>query len=211
MLYNTWVAALALGASAPPRTTRRSALAHAATAAAAAAITIQTSRPALADAPTARTDAGDGASFALPDSLPPPQAQQLADGRRLLVSVDPAKPDFNVFYLRTPIQPDYNSLGSFGSLDYVGGTLLPQCPTRICGLESDGIAGRMIEQQAVKGNYVYDYVIQQTGQPDRHLRTVMAIVPGRALLTLTAQCADSDYAQLAKTLRAVVESFEFKA
>ena len=154
-------------------------------------------------------DAGEGITFEIPASFGDPELQSLPDGRKLILAADSISPDFNVFFVKTPIQADYNSLGSFGNLDYVGATLLPQCPTRVCSLEQDGIAGRMVEQASTGGQYIFEYIIEQQGQPSRRLRTAMAIAPGKALLTYTAQCLDSEFDANGSTIRSLVKSFRF--
>ena len=76
-----------------------------------------------------------------------------------------------------PTSRSYSGLGSFGTIDYVASTILPQCgASGACQLESgDAIEGRMIEQAVVRGNYVYDYTIEQRGGPKRHLRSVSSM------------------------------------
>jgi len=71
-----------------------------------------------------------GYSWKTPPSWGEPQKQSFPDGRQIVISADPADTDFNVFFATTPIPADYGSLGSFGNLDYVGTTFLPQCPVR---------------------------------------------------------------------------------
>eukprot|EP00967_Tisochrysis_lutea_P080505 scaffold110603_cov34-Tisochrysis_lutea.AAC.9 len=168
-------------------------------------------RPALAVEPSLETFTGpDGFSWKTPASWGKPQMQTLPDGRQLVVSVDPNDADFNVFFASTPVQADYSSLGSFGNLDYVGGTFLPQCPVGQCTLERDGIAGRMISQSASRGGYTFEYSIQQQGQPMRRLRTQMLLQTeegrGKAIVTLTAQCTEGRVGELSPTLTAIIDS-----
>ena len=58
----------------------------------------------------------------------------------------------------------------------VANTILPSCNIvgGECRVETDGIEGKLIDQKAVKGNYVYDYTITQT-TAKRHLRTVFSV------------------------------------
>lgn len=167
-------------------------------------------RPALAAEPLGASGSLNGYSWKLPAGWAAPQTQSMADGRQLVVAADPSDPDFNVFFATTPIQADYSSLGSFGNLDYVGTTFLPQCPVGLCTLERDGIAGQLLSQSAAGGGYTYEYSIQQQGQPSRRLRTVMLVQTeegrGKAIVTLTAQCKEKRAADLAPTLKAVVDS-----
>eukprot|EP00965_Chrysotila_dentata_P060723 2011929-Pleurochrysis_carterae.AAC.1 len=55
-----------------------------------------------------------------------PEESELSGGRKLLAATDPADTDFNLFVAFTPIRGDYTSLGSFGNIDFVGSTILPQ-------------------------------------------------------------------------------------
>ena len=89
---------------------------------------------------------------------------------------------------------------------------MPQCADPSgCTLETDGIEGKMLGQEVVKGAYAYDYTIEQTGKTPRHLRTLFAVQTeegrGRRLVTLTAQCYESKYAELKPLFQKVLESY----
>jgi len=138
---------------------------------------------------------------------------ELADGRRLVLASDPSNSDTNIFIAFTPIRPDYSSLGSFGNIDYVASTVIPSCGQNgACRFANgDAIEGRMIASSVRKGNYVYDYTIEQKNGPTRHLLslfTVQADAGASILVSLTAQCLDSNYAELAPTFNAVIESYK---
>ena len=97
------------------------------------------------------TDARYGVSFSLPEgwtAVP----NQLADGRRLVLASDPKDESTNVFIAFTPIRPDYSSLGSFGTIDYVASTVIPQCGANgECRFANgDAIEGRMLSQATIK-------------------------------------------------------------
>eukprot|EP00308_Calcidiscus_leptoporus_P012836 CAMPEP_0119357302 /NCGR_PEP_ID=MMETSP1334-20130426/5718_1 /TAXON_ID=127549 /ORGANISM="Calcidiscus leptoporus, Strain RCC1130" /LENGTH=226 /DNA_ID=CAMNT_0007371511 /DNA_START=25 /DNA_END=705 /DNA_ORIENTATION=- len=158
------------------------------------------------------TDDEYGVSFALPTGWKTSESE-LSGGRKLIAAADPADIDFNVFIAYTPIAADYTSLGSFGNIDSVGLTLLPQCSGSSCTLAADGIQGKMLEEVAQAGAYVFDYSIEQVGQPIRRLRTLFSVQTevgrGKNLVTLTAQCKQARYEELAPTLRAVIESFKY--
>jgi hypothetical protein len=149
-------------------------------------------------------DAEYGDSFLIPSGWELSE-NELSGGRKLVAAADPQDPNSNVFILYTPLAPDYTSLGSFGNIDYVANTFLPP-------KESDGISGRMIEQVAARGSYIYDYVIEQRGNPTRHLRTAVTVAleegRGKRLVTLTAQCDEARHAQLAPMLKGIIESFK---
>ena len=145
-----------------------------------------------------------GDSFLLPSGWELSE-NELSGGRKLVAAADPQDTNSNVFILYTPLAPDYTSLGSFGNIDYVASTFLPPAG-------SEGISGRMIEQTALRGAYVYDYVIEQRGNPTRHLRTLVTVAlevgRGKRLVTLTAQCDEAKHQQLAPVLNKVIDSFK---
>ena len=157
------------------------------------------------------TDARYGVKFGIPEGWTASQTE-LPDGRLIVTATDPSDVDFNVFCTFTPIRPDYSSLGSFGTIDYVAGTIIPQCNGATCSFENgDAIEGRMVSQQVVKGNYAYDYTIQQKGGPLRHLRSVIGIKAdgGSSLLVgLGAQCLGPRYDAESATLKAIMDSFK---
>jgi len=176
--------------------------------------TMSVPQPAIgADALSLETYTDDrySVSFGLPKGFVA-QKQELPDGRRLITATDQGDTDTNVFIAFTPIRPDYSSLGSFGTIDYVASTVIPQCGAngRCTFANGDAIEGKMLEQTAFKGNYVYDYTIEQKGGPKRHLRSLFSIKADGAssiLVTLTAQCLESRHASLAGTFKDVIESF----
>jgi len=143
--------------------------------------------------------------------------------RILVAAADPKDPDFQVNLLFTSIASDYTSLGSFGTIDYVAAnTVIP--PGSIAA--GDVIEGKLLGQETVKGNYVYDYTnqellkmrvkgeIQSTLLPKRRLRSLFAVLPGgeqrasSTLVTLTAQCLDSKYAEYEPIMKAVIDSYQ---
>lgn len=149
--------------------------------------------------------------------MPPawkPSVNEMSNGRRLVVFADAADANSNVFLLYTPLQADYTSLGSFGNIDSVATTVLPSCggAQGSCSIEKDGIESKLVSSKTVKGCYVYDYTVKQSGQPTRHLLSLLAIKleegRGKSLVTLTAQCVESQHAALSKQFSAIVESWK---
>jgi len=174
---------------------------------------IARSLPAIAaDETKAYTDKQTGATFQVPADWTVSE-NELQTGQKLVAAVDPSDENLNAFLAFTPIQADYPSLGSFGTIDYVAGTILPECNKALCELDKDGVEGKMLEQAVVKGNYLFDYTIATAEQPTRHLRTVFAIQAedgrGKTLVTLTAQCLQSRHSQVQSTLKSVCDSFAF--
>ena len=169
--------------------------------------------PALAAAKLEEfSDSRYDVSFGVPEgwkALP----QELADGRRLVLASDPTDDSNNIFVAYTPIRPDYSSLGSFGTIDFVASTVIPQCgPNGQCSFANgDLVEGRMLSSETIKGCYVYDYTIEQSRGPKRHLRSLFTIKADGAasiLVGLTAQCLEGKYAELAPTFKAVIASFK---
>lgn len=171
-------------------------------------------RAAHAESLKTYTDERYGVSIGLPDgwtAVP----NQLGDGRRLVLATDPNDESTNVFIAFTPIRPDYSSLGSFGTIDYVASTVIPQCGANgECRFSNgDAIEGKMISQGLVKGNYFYDYTIEQKGGPKRRLQSLFSIQADGAssiLVGVNAQCIDSKHAALASTFKDVINSYKGK-
>lgn len=158
------------------------------------------------------SDSRYGVSFSVPsgwEAVP----QELADGRKIVLASDPSDENANVFIAYTPIRPDYSSLGSFGTIDYVASTVIPKCgASGECRFANgDTIEGLMLSSDTVNGCYVYDYTIEQSRGPKRHLRSLFTIkADGGAsvLIGLTAQCLEPRYAELASTYKQVLTSFK---
>ena len=150
----------------------------------------------------------------MPSSWNAAAPQELSDGRRLVLATDPSDESNNIFIAFTPIRPDYSALGSFGTIDYVANTVLPQCGdlSYACSFEKgDPIDAKMLSKDTVRGSYVYDYTIQQKGGPKRHLRSLFTVQSDGAasiLVGLTAQSLDANYAGLAPTFKQVLESYK---
>lgn len=51
--------------------------------------------------------------------------------------------------------------GSFGTLDEVSKTVLPQ---------AQGVKSRMVDSYTDKKAYVYDYLVDQEGRPEKHIK-----------------------------------------
>lgn len=158
------------------------------------------------------TDERYGGTFGVPAGWKP-TPNQLEDGRRLVLATDPSDESTNIFIAFTPIRPDYTSLGSFGTIDFVANTVLPQCGdiSYPCSFEKgDKIEAKMLEQSTVGGNYVYDYTIQEKGGPVRHLRSLFTVkTDGGAgiLVGLTAQCLELNYAGKSALFKEVLKSY----
>ncbi|EOD22731.1 hypothetical protein EMIHUDRAFT_95376 [Emiliania huxleyi CCMP1516] len=154
----------------------------------AAAATVRPSPALAADALEQHTTGSYQVTFGAPAGWPVSE-QELQGSRYLYIATDPAEPDSaNVVLTFQPLAADYTSLGSFGTQQLVGNSLMPHL-----------------------GAYTYDYTIQQTGKAPRHLRTLFAVQTeegrGRRLVTLTAQCYESKYAELKPMFQKVLESY----
>ena len=116
--------------------------------------------------------------------------------------MDPTNTETNAFVLFTPVQPDYSGLGSFGTIESVARTVIPDGP---------GIESNLLDSKTVKGNYFYDYTIKASEeQPVRHLLTIFAVVPSQTLVTFSAQTTEANYADKKALLQKTVDSFVIK-
>jgi len=164
------------------------------------------------------TNAEFGVSYSVPVGFST-SASDMSGSRSLVVAADPKDADFNVFCAFTPVQADYTGLGSFGTLDSVATTVLPQCAISgggRCTLAADGIEGTMLSAATVRNNYEFDYRIDQQvagSLTTRHLRSLWSIKTeegrGKWLVTLTVQCLEPRYAELAPTMREIIASFKY--
>jgi hypothetical protein len=176
-------------------------------------------RPAHAEAPVKSngvdpyTDTRYGVSFTLPSgwtAVP----QNLPDGRRLVLATDPSDEtkNTNVFLAFTPTRPDYSSLGSFGNIDYVASTLIPQCGAGTCSIKNgDEQEGVMLKKETVKGYYSFDYQISQRNGATRRLQSLFTVKEDGAssiLISLTAQCLEDRYDTVAENFKGVLGSFK---
>ena len=105
--------------------------------------------------------------------------------------------------LFTPVAADYRGLGSFGTIDLVARTVIPEGP---------GIESNLLDSKQVKGNYFFDYTIKAAADaPVRHLLTIFAVVPGQMLVTYSAQTTEANYAKEKALLMKAIDSFSIKA
>ena len=58
-------------------------------------------------------------------------------------------------------QPASFGTGSFGTLDEVSKTILP---------EAEGVKSRLVDSYSSTNTYVYDYVVDQEGRPEKHIK-----------------------------------------
>mmetsp|Transcript_24988 Transcript_24988/g.70385 ORF Transcript_24988/g.70385 Transcript_24988/m.70385 type:complete len:319 (-) Transcript_24988:195-1151(-) len=158
------------------------------------------------------TDPRYGVSFGLPAGWKA-TPNELEGGRRIVIATSPGDDSTNIFLAFTPIRPDYTSLGSFGNIDFVANSVLPQCGdiSYPCSFDKgDKVNAVMLDKSTVGGNYVYDYTIQERGGPLRHLRslfTVKADGGASVLVGLTAQCLEPNYAGMSATFKEVLKSY----
>lgn len=140
--------------------------------------------------------------------------QTLPDRRKINFFVDPSSSDNDkplIFIAYTTVRDDFTSLGSFGSIDQVGQmTILPK--GQIAGVQDT--ESEMIKSESRKGGYFFDYTVKVDGQPKRHFRTIFSLVPGATggagsvLVTLTAQCLESQYDNVKGMFDKVIDSYD---
>ena len=94
---------------------------------------------------------------------------------------------------------DYSTLGSFGTIDLVARTVIPEGP---------GIESTLLDSKTLRSNYFFDYTIKASAeQPLRHLLTVFAVVPGQTLVTFSAQSTEAEYGAKKALLQKAIDSF----
>ncbi|CAB1100376.1 unnamed protein product [Ectocarpus sp. CCAP 1310/34] len=143
------------------------------------------------------TDDALGFNFDVPDGWERNDAE-ISGRRKIVVYTSPTTPGANAFVAYTPARGDFTSLGSFGTLDEVSKTVLPQ---------ATDVSSRMVESYTYKNSYVYDYIVDQEGRPEKHIKTMWVLFPEQGqLATITAQCNESDYAQVGKTIDSLIAS-----
>lgn len=59
--------------------------------------------------------------------------------------------------------------GSFGTLDEVSKTVLP---------EGEGISSKLVDAYTVNKSYVYDYIVTQEGRPRKHIKVGNEVLNG---------------------------------
>jgi len=117
----------------------------------------------------------------------------LSGGRKLYLYV---KGDINVAAVATPIAGDYQRLTSFGGVDAVAKTILP-----------NQVTGRMNNIDTKPDRYIFDYNISPPNNPEKHLLTLFTMRPGRCIVTVTAQCDEKNFAAAEPEMRSVIKSF----
>ncbi|CAM9948634.1 unnamed protein product [Phaeothamnion confervicola] len=148
------------------------------------------------------TDQQYGITFDAPSSWTRDE-KEITGRRRLIVFADPDDPTTNAFIAYTPIRGDFISLGSFGTVDDVSHTVLP---------EGEGISSELVRLEAKNRTYIFDYIVRQTGRPDKRIKTRWYVVPGNQLVTVTAQCDDSKHGgPTGTTLDGIISSFRYAA
>ncbi|CAM9273714.1 unnamed protein product, partial [Hapterophycus canaliculatus] len=138
-----------------------------------------------------------GFKFDVPDGWERNDSE-ISGRRKIVIYTNPKAPGVNAFVAYTPARGDFTSLGSFGTLDEVSKTVLP---------EAEGVSSRMVNSYTSKSCYVYDYIVNQQDRPEKHIKTIWALFPAQGqLATITAQCNEDDYATMGKTIDALIAS-----
>ncbi|CAN0225617.1 unnamed protein product, partial [Ectocarpus fasciculatus] len=58
-----------------------------------------------------------------------------------------------------------------------------------------------------KSFYFTKYTVDQEGRPEKHIKTMWVLFPDQGqLATITAQCNESDYAKVGKTIDSLIAS-----
>eukprot|EP00181_Compsopogon_caeruleus_P000331 CAMPEP_0184689658 /NCGR_PEP_ID=MMETSP0312-20130426/30779_1 /TAXON_ID=31354 /ORGANISM="Compsopogon coeruleus, Strain SAG 36.94" /LENGTH=209 /DNA_ID=CAMNT_0027147035 /DNA_START=203 /DNA_END=832 /DNA_ORIENTATION=- len=122
-------------------------------------------------------------------------------GGRFLVVVSPkdAAENINVSVTATGIPNDFQRLTSFGPVDNVVSSIIPN---------KKELDGKMLSISTEANQYLFEYQLRPNEKSDlRHLYSVWVLVPGTRLVTLTAQCLDSQFPEYEATFRKIIDSF----
>eukprot|EP00903_Cladosiphon_okamuranus_P019578 g18006.t1 len=163
------------------------------------ALTVAAGAPLLPKASNAEVFTDDVLGFKMdvPDGWERKDAE-ISGRRKLIVYTSPKTPGTNAFVAYTPARGDFTTLGSFGTLDEVSKTVLP---------EAEGVSSRMVNSYTSKNSYVYDYIVNQQGRPEKHIKTIWILFPDQGqLATITAQCNESDYPAMGKSIDDLIAS-----
>ena len=128
--------------------------------------------------------------------------------RRIILFVDPKDNNNNAFIAYTPVRGDYTSLSSFGTIDYVSHTIVPEGP---------GIESELLDSVSKPNSYYFDYKVKpEPTEPMRRLKTAFSLAhSGTAdmLVAFTAQTTQETYdtsPAMADVLSSSVKSFSVK-
>ena len=137
---------------------------------------------------------------------------EAAGRRKLLTFVSGRSPNENVNILFTPIRADFNRMGSFGSLEMAAGFFVPSGT----GMLSTLLSSKTINWGDGEG-YLYEYRIQQEIEEgmaltrdlkrDVHFLTLLTLVPGKSLVTLTLQTDEANWEALGPVYQEMLSSF----
>ena len=157
-------------------------------------------------------DPANGFKVSVPKSWTK-SSQSLPDRRKIDLYFDESAPSSEdktlLFLAYTPVRDDFTSLGSFGSVDEVAqSTILPK--GEIMG---EATTSKLIAAESKLNAYFFDYSAKVPGQPERHFRSIFTLKVGATggaganLVTITAQCPESRYAEMKPTFDAIMDSY----
>lgn len=142
-----------------------------------------------------------------------PQDWEMGEGvlgtRKLVAFHPPEDLQTNVSILITPLSADFTSLGSFGTADNFGETLVNGMDRS--WQKNPGQAAKLITTKSVNGKYFVEYTLQKPGEPKLHMLSIVGVgvnVWYNQLFTLTAQFLEEDSAKFKGPLEKVVSSFK---
>ncbi|GAQ88443.1 PsbP domain-containing protein 3 [Klebsormidium nitens] len=147
-------------------------------------------------------------------SIPADWAQgegKASSQRRVVAFFKEGDTDTNVNVVITPLSADYTKMGSFGTAEAFGETL-------VNGLDRSwakpkGPEAKLLDAKTKNGRYFVEYTFQAPGQMKRHLMSSIGMgFDGtyNRLYTVTAQAREEEFAQYAGVLNKVLSSFELK-
>ena len=186
---------------------------------------LQGAVPALAEEDLiAYEDLSAGFALSYPSNWTRSEAQSMSKvpvSERTLVWYlkDVSPRDVNVTLLINNAGADYTKLGSFGSAEDFGANLVNSMDRRYLLRGSriqrakikDVQTADLISAKSERGMYSIEYVLKKPDEEPRRLLSLIALrFDGRynRLYTLTAQCADTEYAKYQADIQRIMNSFK---
>ena len=121
----------------------------------------------------------------------------LSGDRSVEAFVSPKEASTSVSIVYTPIPADFAKLSSFGDLQ---GYLIPK---------GEGVESKVLSQRIKGDKITLEYVTSAPENPERHVITVFALRPAEAVIGVTAQAQEQNFAEAKADLEKIVDSFKY--
>jgi hypothetical protein len=121
----------------------------------------------------------------------------LSGDRSVEAFVSPKDASTSVSIVYTPIPADFAKLSSFGDLQ---GYLIPK---------GEGVESKVLSERTKGDKITLEYVTSAPENPERHVITVFALRPAEAVIGVTAQAQEQNFAEAKADLTSIVDSFKY--